>query len=99
MRSRCRNPKDPAYRKYGGRGIAICERWDLFENFLADMGPRPAGHSVERKDNDGNYEPENCKWATRIEQNRNRSVSYTAEEDRKILDAVAQGLGFKSVVA
>lgn len=69
MLQRCRE-KDP---RYGGRGIKVCKRWLKFENFLKDMGERPAGMSIERKDNDGNYEPSNCKWATPKEQTRNSS--------------------------
>jgi hypothetical protein len=65
-------PKDARFRYYGGRGIAVCERWQKFEKFLADMGDRPAGMSIDRINNDGNYEPANCRWATRIEQNRNK---------------------------
>lgn len=73
MLGRCFNPTDDAYRNYGARGITVCERWRTFENFLADMGERPTNnHTIERKNNDGNYEPDNCVWLPRPEQNRNR---------------------------
>lgn len=72
MKGRCENPNDRAYSSYGGRGIKVCERWQSFENFFADMGHPPAGHSLERKDNDQGYNPDNCVWADRTTQNRNK---------------------------
>lgn len=76
MRNRCGYPGDISYHRYGGRGIRVCERWNEFEAFLADIGKRPSrNHSLERKDNNGNYEPGNVRWATRKEQGRNTSVN------------------------
>jgi hypothetical protein len=77
MKDRCNNKNIPQYRDWGGRGISYCERWKHFANFCEDMGVKPEGLTLERIDNDGNYTPDNCKWATRHEQGQNKRVYKT----------------------
>ena len=89
-RGRCYQKKDSEYRNYGARGIRVCDRWrDNFAAFLEDMGPRPAGRSLDRIDVNGNYEPTNCRWATAAEQMNNRRSSRYVEVDGEKL-TVAQ---------
>lgn len=97
MKNRCYNPKATYYENYGGRGIYICERWlHSFESFLADMGHRPSPkHTIDRIDNDKNYEPTNCQWITRAEQNRNMrsNIKITYHGETKNLTDWAKTMG------
>lgn len=99
MRARCRDTKNASFFRYGGRGITVCERWDQsFVNFLEDMERRPTPlHTLERKDNDGNYCKDNCYWATMTEQNRNRSINtfLVFQEKRATLAEWAEITGLK----
>ena len=74
MFQRCTNPKDKRFKNYGGRGITVCDRWKKFVNFYEDMGDRPKGLTIDRVNNNGNYEKSNCRWATLIEQANNKCL-------------------------
>lgn len=95
MRNRCRNSNVPNYAIYGGRGIKVCERWNSFENFISDMGEPPDDYSIDRINNDGNYTPENCRWASRAEQARNKSTNrhITLNGETRLLIEWAESLG------
>lgn len=100
MMSRCYSPANFAFEHYGQRGITVCEKWHTFENFFEDMGERPPGRSLDRIDNNGPYSPENCRWATRAEQARNkrsnRVLGWRGEE--KVLSDWAKCLGISGRV-
>ena len=101
MKSRCYNEDNNRFYAYGGRGIRVCDRWlESFDNFFADMGDRPEGYSLDRIDVNGNYSPENCKWATTTEQSRNQRTNfwYMFGEEKMIQADVARALGVHPAV-
>jgi hypothetical protein len=84
MWKRCTNPNSKGYSAYGGRGIKVCSRWKKFPQFLADLGDAPEGTSIDRINNDGNYEPTNCRWATKKEQANNTRDSLLYRLDGEV---------------
>jgi hypothetical protein len=101
MVQRCCNPKNRAFSYYGARGIKVCEAWRLFANFFADMGSRPSdSHTLDRKDNNGNYEPSNCRWTDRQTQMRNRRSNTFLElnGERKLLCEWATQYGISAAL-
>lgn len=102
MQRRCNNPRCAEYKNYGGRGISICSRWKRFDNFVTDMGERPGeDYSIDRIDNNGNYEPENCRWATKVEQcnNTRRNKFYFYKGEMRTIATISRmaGLPYSSV--
>lgn len=99
MKARCLNKRHKSYGNYGARGIAVCDRWMSFENFLADMGEKPDGLSLDRKDNDLGYFKGNCRWADNVEQGNNRRTNYVLEYDgqKKTLTEWANQYGISPI--
>ena len=108
MIQRCTNPNSEAYDNYAGRGIFVCDRWMSFENFYADMGPRPSPmHSLDRIINDQGYNPENCRWATRVVQNNNtrsnrlieyKGQMYTLSQLSQLPQVLANGISYNTLL-
>jgi len=98
MVNRCTNPKDARWHQYGGRGIKVCDRWlESPANFIEDMGDRPEGKSLDRKNNDGDYTKGNCRWATAEEQHMNRSVTIKVGDSCLTHEAKARGMSLSTV--
>lgn len=88
MRDRCNNPRNKQFSNYGGRGIRVCSQWDDFACFVFDMGERPPGFTLDRRNNDGNYEPENCRWVDRLTQSHNSRRPRLSMDERRFVRAV-----------
>jgi hypothetical protein len=98
MIQRCTNPNSTAFKNYGAKGVQVCKHWRQYKNFAKDMGDRPIGTSLDRVDPSGNYEPSNCRWATRITQARNkRTTTLTYEQAQQIREMYLQGAGPKLI--
>ena len=101
IKSRCTNPRNEKWAHYGGRGIVLCERWQVFEHFLSDMGPQPSKrHTVGRVDNDGPYSPENCRWEDPVQQGNNRRSSVriagkTLAEHARVLGVMPETIRYR----
>lgn len=95
MRKRCENPRDQAFARYGGRGIGVCPRWSSFEAFIEDMGWPGADQSIDRIDPNGNYEPENCRWASTVAQANNKRNNRRLSNGKTVAEAAReQGLPY-----
>jgi len=102
MKNRCNNPLDSAYKNYGGRGIKVCQRWNnSFKYFFEDMGKKPFGFSIDRSDNNKNYEPDNCRWVSRKKQNRNKRsnvlVTYQGKTQCLVEWAEESGISYSNL--
>ena len=98
MIQRCTNSKFTYFKDYGGRGIIVCERWRVFSNFLEDMGIRPKGKTLDRKNNDANYEPNNCRWTTPTQQQRNRrGVKLSMDIALQVRSMAHGGIGRREI--
>lgn len=102
MHDRCYKPKAAGYHRYGALGITVCERWHNFENFCADMGPRPEGKSIDRIDGTKGYSPDNCRWATPLEQTRNRISTIKLTHEGETLHLIEWserlGIGYQTLL-
>ena len=97
MHNRCYDPNSDSYKSHGGRGVIVCKRWHEFVNFFEDMGLRPQGMTIDRKNNNGNYHKRNCRWATQLEQNNNtlQNILLTYNRRKQTVSQWARELGIK----